>query len=147
MPLKMTHKSLTCFHASSFPPFCPLCWSPLCLPSSWHLFTLFSPSKSALFSRAKGTAQSLERISFRLDLCTKLGKEIPSRNLREKRSGIGQRLCPCTSRNECWGWCRQKPPDFRLIKKSLVLVIMPGSSSTSAVPATEGAQGLALSEN
>ena len=51
---------LTCFHASFF-PFCPLCWPPL-FPFSRHIFfALFSPSKSALFCRPKGTAQSLER--------------------------------------------------------------------------------------
>ena len=48
---------------------------------SGRLFALFSPSKSALFCRAKGTAQSLERGSFRMDLSTKFGKELPSRNL------------------------------------------------------------------
>ena len=53
-------KKLTCFHASFF-PFCPLCWPPLFLPFSRHIFALFSPSKTALFCRAKGTAQSLER--------------------------------------------------------------------------------------
>ena len=35
---------LTCFHASFF-PFCPLCWPPLFLPFSGHLFALFFPSK------------------------------------------------------------------------------------------------------
>ena len=38
--------------------------------------------------RAKGTVQSLERGSSGMDLSTKFGKEIPSRNLREKRSVI-----------------------------------------------------------
>ena len=66
--------------------FCPLCWPPLFLPFSRHLCALFSASKSALFCRAKGTAQSLERGSLRMDLSTKFGKEIPSRNLRKKRS-------------------------------------------------------------
>ena len=51
---------LTCFHASFF-PFCPLFWPPLFLPLSRHVLAIFSPSKSALFCRAKGTAQSLER--------------------------------------------------------------------------------------
>ena len=78
-------RSLTCFHAFFF-PFCPLCWPPLFIPFSGHLFALFSPSKSALFCRAKGTAQISERGNFRMDLSTKFGKEIPSRNLREKRS-------------------------------------------------------------
>ena len=76
---------LTCFHVSFF-PFHPLCWPPLFLPFSRHIFALFSLSQSALFCRAKGTAQSLERSSFGMDLATKFGKEIPSRNLREKRS-------------------------------------------------------------
>ena len=40
-----------------------------------------------LFCRAKGTVQSLEKGSFRMELSAKLGKEIPSRNLREKWSG------------------------------------------------------------
>ena len=76
---------LTCFYAS-FCPFCPLCWQPLFLPFSGHLFALFSHSKSSLFCRAKGTAQILERSSFRMDLSTKFGKEIPYRNPREKES-------------------------------------------------------------
>ena len=66
--------------------FLPLCWPPLFLPFSRHLFTLFSPSKSALFCRAKGKAQSLERGRLRMDLSKQFGKEIPSRNLRKKRS-------------------------------------------------------------
>ena len=76
---------LTCFHASFF-PFWPLCWPPLFPPFLGTFFTLFSPSKSALFCRQGDTAQSLERGSFRMDLSTKFGKEIPSRNLRKKRS-------------------------------------------------------------
>ena len=79
---------LTCFHASFF-PFCPLCWPPLFLPFYRHLLALFFPLKSALFCRERGTAQSLESGSFRMDLSTRFGKEIPSRNLREKRSDFG----------------------------------------------------------
>ena len=45
---------LTCFHASFF-PFCPLCWPPLFLPFFSAAFLPLSPSKSALFCRAKGT--------------------------------------------------------------------------------------------
>ena len=41
--------------------FLPPLLATLFLPFSRHLFALFSPSKSALFCRAKGTAQSLER--------------------------------------------------------------------------------------
>ena len=67
-------------------PFCPFCWPPLFLPFSRHIFALFFPSKSVLFCRAKGTVQSLERGSSGMHLSTKFGKEIPSRNLREKRS-------------------------------------------------------------
>ena len=67
---------LTCFCASFF-PFCPLSWPPLFLPFSRHIFALFSPSKSALFCRAKCTAQSLERGRSGMDLSTKFGKEIP----------------------------------------------------------------------
>ena len=74
---------LTYFHASFF-PFCPLCWPPLFLPFARHLFALFSASKSALFCRAKDTAQSLERASLRMDLSTKFGKEVPSRDLRKE---------------------------------------------------------------
>ena len=84
---KRTNWYPTCFHASFF-PFCPLCWPPLFLPFSRHIFAIFSPSKSALFCRAKDTAQSLEKGSSRMDLARKFGKEIPSRNLREKRSGM-----------------------------------------------------------
>ena len=81
-------QNLTCFHVS-FLPFRPLCWQTLFPPFSGHLFTLLSPSKSALFCRAKGTAQILERGTLRMDLSTKFGKEIPSRNLLEKWSDIG----------------------------------------------------------
>ena len=79
--------SLTCFHASFF-PFCPLCWPCLFPPFSGHFSPSSTLSKSALFCREKGTAQILERSSFRVDLSTKVGKEIPSRNLREKGSGL-----------------------------------------------------------
>ena len=82
---KKTNYLLNCFHASFF-PFCPLCWPPIFLPFSRHIFALFSNSKSSLFCRAKGTAQSLERGASGMDLSTKFGKEIPSRNLRKKRS-------------------------------------------------------------
>ena len=78
---------LTCFHASFF-PFYPFCWPPLFLPFSRHVFAIFSPSRSALFCPAKGTAQSLERGGSGMDLSRKFGKEIPSPNLREKRPGI-----------------------------------------------------------
>ena len=61
-------------------------WPPLFLPFSRHLFALFSPSICALFCRARGTTQSLERGSSGMDLSRKFGKEIPSRNLCEKRS-------------------------------------------------------------
>ena len=70
--------------------------TPLPLLFSAH-FRLFSPSKSALFCRAKGTVQSLERGSSGMDLSTKFGKEIPSRNLREKRSA---KFWPSGSGNE-----------------------------------------------
>ena len=92
-------ESLTCFHASFF-PFCPLFWPPLFLPFSGHLFALFSPLKSALFCRAKGTIQSLEIGSFRMDLSRKFGKEIPSRNLREKRSDQERKISP---KRKFWG--------------------------------------------
>ena len=92
-PSKSLMTRLTCFHASFF-PFCPLFWPPLFLPLSRHLFTPFFPSKNALLCRAKGTAQHFKNGSFRTDLSTKFGKEIPSRNLREKRSveGIKKQL-------------------------------------------------------
>ena len=77
--------NLTCFHASFF-PFCPLYWPPLLLSFSRHFFALFSPTESAPFCRAKGTPQSLGRGGFRTDLSADFGKEIPSRNLRKKRS-------------------------------------------------------------
>ena len=60
------------------------------------------PSKSAPFCRAKGTAQSLERGRFRMNLSTKFWKEMPSRNLHKKgqflkfRCKFPQRGC-CTS--------------------------------------------------
>ena len=56
--------------------FDPLCWPPLFFFSSRRLFALFSPSRNALFCRAMGIAQSLER-EFRVDLfpriCAKKG--------------------------------------------------------------------------
>ena len=61
-------------------------------PFSRHLFAPFSPLKSALFCRATGTAQSLERGSSRMDLSPKFGKEIPSRNLRKKKVRLLQAL-------------------------------------------------------
>ena len=68
------------------------------------LATPLSPSKRALFCRAKGTAQSLERGSLRMDLSTKFGKEIPSRNLREKKVRRGSAVfCPTNSREDPWG--------------------------------------------
>ena len=67
--------------------FCPLCWPPLFSPLFSAPFCPCLPLKSALFCREKGTEQSLERGSFRTDLSPKFGKEIPSRNLRENRSG------------------------------------------------------------
>ena len=87
--LNSSTQKLTYFRASFF-PFCPFCWPPLFLPLSPHHFRPFLPSKSALFCRAKGTAQSLERGSLRMDFSTKFGKEIPSRNLHKKkvRKGI-----------------------------------------------------------
>ena len=48
---------------------------------------LASPLKTALFCRARGTAQSLERGDFSADLSTIFGKQIPSRTLHENRSG------------------------------------------------------------
>ena len=58
----------------------PLFWASSC--------PIPPPRKNALFCRAKGTTRSLERGSFRMDLSTNFGKEIPSRNLREKRSVV-----------------------------------------------------------
>ena len=75
--------NLTCFHASSSPLFC---LTPAGHPSSSPFLDTVSPSKSALFCRARGIAQSLARGSFRIDLSTMFGQKIPSRYLREKRS-------------------------------------------------------------
>ena len=56
--------------------FLPLCWPPHLPPVFLVTFLPLSPSpsKSALFCTAKGTAQSLVRGSFRMDLSTKFGK-------------------------------------------------------------------------
>ena len=81
----LSTENLTCFHASFF-PFCPSLLATPFPSFSGHLFAFFSPSKSALVCRAKGITHSLERGSFRMDLSRKFGKEIPSRNLREKGS-------------------------------------------------------------
>ena len=63
---------------SFLPPLlCPLCWPPLFLPFSRRLFAPFLPSKNALFCRARGTAQSLGRGSFRTNPPTKFGKFLP----------------------------------------------------------------------
>ena len=64
----------------------PFARHPSSSPFLGTFFALFSPQKRALFCRARGTAQSLQRGSLRINLCTNFGKEIPSRNLREKRS-------------------------------------------------------------
>ena len=77
-----------------FFPFCPLCGPPFFLPFSRHPFAVFFPLKNALFCRAMGTAQSLERGSSRPDLSTKFGKESPSRNLRANRSGSKRKGFP-----------------------------------------------------
>ena len=90
-PKKSSISKLTCFHASFF-PFCPLSWPPLFVSFSRHLFALSRPSKSALFCRVMGTAQSLKRGMLRVDFARKFGKEIPSRKLREKRSVIREKL-------------------------------------------------------
>ena len=78
-------------------PSCPLCWSPLRHSSSPFLGT-FRPSflsKNGLcFSKLDQGAQ--HRVwrggSFRMDLSTKFGRRIPSRNLREKRSASADSL-------------------------------------------------------
>ena len=84
----------------------PPSWPPLFLPFSQDLFALFSPSKTALFCRAKCTLQSLERGRFRMDLSTKFGKEIPSQNLREKCRALmpgGALMGRLSGNNPCWG--------------------------------------------
>ena len=87
------HKQmLTCFFTGPFFLFAPFPGHPF-LPFSRHVFAIFCSSKSALFCRAKGTAQSLERGSSWMDLSSKFGKEIPSRNLREKRSECAGSKC------------------------------------------------------
>ena len=94
---------LTCFHASFF-PFCPLCWSPLFLPSSRHLFRPFLPQRM-LCSVEQGTQHrawkgAVSGWTFHADF----GKEIPSRNLREKRSvqvTSTRRVGPVGFRLEC----------------------------------------------
>ena len=69
-------QKLTCFTFFFFFPFCPLCSPRLLLLFSRHIFAHLPPSKSALFGRAKGTTQSLERGSSVMDLSTKFGKEL-----------------------------------------------------------------------
>ena len=59
--------------------------TPLPLPF-FGTFAPFAPLENALFCRGRGTAETSERSSFRIDLLRKFGKEIPSRNLRENRS-------------------------------------------------------------
>ena len=87
-PLNLHRESLTCFHASFF-PFSSLAGIPLPLLISAP-FRPFPPRKAHCSverqaqHRAWRGAQSLARGSFGMDLSTKFGKEIPSRNLREK---------------------------------------------------------------
>ena len=97
--------NLTCFRASFF-PFCPFVGHPFSSPFSRRLSTLFSPSKSALFCRAKGTAPSLESGSLRMDLSKDFRKEIPSRNLRKKRSEIACDNCFDSIRLPVRCWCQ-----------------------------------------
>ena len=78
---------------------------------SGHLFAPLSPSKSALFCRAKGTAQSLERGSFRIDLSTKIGKEVPSRNVQicvKKGQGVFQQVLNPTPLNPTPATCHKR---------------------------------------
>ena len=91
---------LTCFHTSCF-PFCPLFWPAL-------VSVLFSPSKIALFCRAKVTAQIFERGSFRMHLSTMFGKEIPYRNLREKRSEFAEETRANSQLSGTWA-SKQRP--------------------------------------
>ena len=81
-------EELTWFHASFF-PFWPLAGHPSSSPFL-GTFSPFSPSRKVC--RARGTAKSLERANFRMDLSTKFGKEISSRSLRESRSENHYRL-------------------------------------------------------
>ena len=78
-------KILTCFHALLFSLLLPLLATPFC-PFSPHLMAFFSPSKKVLCSVEQRARHTSWRGNFRMDLSTKFGKEIPSRNLREKRS-------------------------------------------------------------
>ena len=66
--------------------FAPFAGHPSSSPFLGTFFALFSSQKLVCSVEQWGTVQSLERGSFRIDLCTNFGKEIPSRNLREKRS-------------------------------------------------------------
>ena len=68
----------------------PVFMHPFWLSASfaWYLFAFFL-AKHALFCGARGTAQSLERGSFRMDLSTTFGKEIPSQDQGENRSVVG----------------------------------------------------------
>ena len=88
LPLRQV---LTYFHASLFPFLPSLVATPLpplfSAPSRpfLPLVALFSPSKRALICRAKGTAQSLEKGSFRVDVSSKFGKEIPEIYVKKVR--------------------------------------------------------------
>ena len=113
-----------CFRASLF-PFCPLCRPPLFLPFSRHIFTLFSPSKSALFCRTKGTAQSLERAVLGWTSLKSSGKEIPSRNLRKKRSVSPLSIKNLSLQNVNWHppKCKSVPSKKGLVTSNLQLCI------------------------
>ena len=83
----------------SFLPF--LLATPL-PPPFLGTFLPFSPPRKVLCSVEEGAQQqSLERGSFRMDLSRKFGKEIPSRDLRKKRSVLD---CPhqASPRTKLW---------------------------------------------
>ena len=63
----------------------PLCWPPLFLPCPRYLFAPFSNQK-VLYSVEQSAQHRAWRGRFRKNISTKFGKEIPSRNLRTRRS-------------------------------------------------------------
>ena len=100
----------------------PLLATPLALIFS-PLFRPFLPLENALFCRAKGTPQSLERGGFRTDPSPDFGKEIPSRNLRKKRSV--SELKVIITQNRHWSLAMERLANY--ISDLCCLILIPGS--------------------
>ena len=89
-PLFLSWPPLSDLFSRALSSFCPM-FAGHCSSSPFLLGSFLPfppPSKSALYCRARGAAQSLESSNIRMDFSTKSGKETRSRNVRENRSVV-----------------------------------------------------------